>query len=73
MSTTSRKTVLNEMSRVIRLKKYSIRTERSYCEWVKRYAKYHKLKNKSDFADGARKVEQYLSYLAIEENVAPST
>ncbi len=73
MSTEKEKTLLDEVRRIIRLKGYSIRTEKSYCDWIRRYAKYHNLKNKGDFVDGAKKVEQFLTHLALEENVAPST
>ncbi len=73
MSTSKGKTILDEVRRIIRLKGYSISTERSYCDWIKRYAKYHNLNNKSDFDDGARKVEQFLTHLALQENVAPAT
>ncbi len=68
-----KKTMIDEVSRIIRLKGYSISTERSYCDWIKRYAKYHNLKSEGDFIDGEKKVEQFLTYLALEENVAPST
>lgn len=73
MSNRKGKTILDEVHRIIRLKGYSISTERSYCDWIRRYAKYHNLNNKSDFDDGARKIEKFLTHLALEENVAPST
>jgi integron integrase len=73
MSTEKGKTLLAEVRKIIRLKGYSIRTERSYCEWIRKYAKYHDLKNKSDFTDGEKKVEQFLTHLALKENVAPAT
>jgi len=73
MSNGKGKTILDEVRRIIRLKRYSISTERSYCDWIRRYAKYHNLNTKSDFDDGAKKVEQFLTHLALEENVASST
>ncbi|MFO8009451.1 MAG: integron integrase [Dehalococcoidia bacterium] len=73
MSTGNRKTLLDEVRRIIRLKGYSISTERTYCEWIRRYAKHHNLKSRRDFADREPKVEQFLTHLALKENVSPAT
>ena len=73
MSTKKGKTLLDEVRRIIRLKGYSISTERSYCEWIKRYTMYHKMKSKDELNDGEKKIEQFLTYLAVERNVSPST
>ncbi len=52
---------------------YSIHTERSYCDWIKRYVAFHKMKSRSDLANGEDKIESFLTHLAVERNVAPST
>jgi hypothetical protein len=33
--------LLDQVRGLIRLKHYSIRTERVYCEWIKRYVRFH--------------------------------
>ncbi|HWQ92240.1 MAG TPA: phage integrase N-terminal SAM-like domain-containing protein [Clostridia bacterium] len=45
--------LLDQMREVMRLKHYSIRTERSYCDWVKRYVRFHEMKLREESAGGA--------------------
>ena len=33
--------LMQQVREVMRLKHYSIRTERSYCDWIRRYIKFH--------------------------------
>lgn len=37
--------LLDQMRDRIRLKHYSIRTERVYCEWVKRFIRFHQYRH----------------------------
>ena len=37
------------------------------------YVAFHKMKSRSDLANGEGKIESFLTYLAVERNVAPST
>lgn len=39
--------MLDDVRRVIRVQNYSIHTERSYCDWIKQYVKFHELTDKS--------------------------
>lgn len=55
----------------IRLKHYSIRTERVYCEWVKRFIRFHRYRHPVEM--GAAEVEAFLSDLAVRGNVSVST
>ena len=55
----------------IRVKHYSISTERTYLYWVKEYILYHNKKHPKDM--GKIEIEQYLTYLAVTKNVAPAT
>ena len=55
----------------IRLKHYSIRTEQAYLQWIKRFVLFHKVKHPREM--GAPEVEHFLTYLAVELNVAAST
>ena len=42
MSIKKGKRLLDEVKDIMRLKHYSIHTERSYCDWIKRYILFHK-------------------------------
>ncbi|HUU41508.1 MAG TPA: integron integrase [Desulfatiglandales bacterium] len=61
------------MHDVMRRRHYSIRTERSYCEWVKRFALHFNMKSSDDLRKGEKKIETYLTFLARDRNMAPST
>ena len=65
--------IIDDMRDVMRRRHYSIRTERSYCEWVKRFALHFNMKSRDDLSEGEKKIETYLTFLARDRNVAPST
>lgn len=65
--------LLAQMRAVLRLQRYALRTEKAYCDWVRRYVKFHRMKSRADLAEGTRKVEEFLSHLAVSGAVAPST
>ncbi len=44
--------LLQEMRAVLRRKHYSTRTEQAYCEWVRRFVKFHQMKNRDQFEGG---------------------
>lgn len=55
----------------IRLKGHSIRTEKAYVSWIKRYILFHDKRHPEDM--GKAEIEAFLSHLAMKLNVAPST
>ncbi|KAA3617853.1 MAG: integron integrase [Calditrichaeota bacterium] len=55
----------------IRAKHYSIRTEKSYIDWTKRYVYFHNLRHPNLM--GAKEIEQFLNYLAVSRNLAASS
>ncbi len=66
--------ILDEVRRVMRVKHYSIHTERTYCSWIRRYILFHKIQDRGELLiESENKIETYLSHLAIEGNVAPAT
>ena len=65
--------LLDQVREVLRLKHYSIRTERSYCDWIRRYVKFHKMRSRQDLGGGEAKMELFLSDLAVNGHVAAST
>jgi integron integrase len=50
---------------------YSIRTEEAYVDWARRFLEFHRGMQARDL--GAAHIERFLSYLANERIVAPST
>jgi len=74
MSTSSKdRKLLDEVRTVMRLRHYSIHTERTYCDWIKKFVRYHQMKTRHDLINGELKIEAFLTYLAMEKNVSPST
>jgi len=65
--------LLDEMHQIMRRRHYSIRTEKSYCAWVKRYVHFHEMRSRAGFRNGEQKIEAFLNHLAIDPQVAPST
>jgi integron integrase len=57
----------------MRLHHYSIHTERSYTDWIKRYIHFHHMRSREDLANGESKIETFLTDLAVNGKVAPST
>ena len=55
----------------IRVRHYSIRTEETYLDWARRFILFHNKRHPKDM--GAEEVQSFLSYLAVERNVASST
>ena len=67
------KKILDEVREVLRRHHYSIHTERTYCQWIKKYIQFHGMKSRDDLNEGEKKIEEVLTHLAVKENVAPST
>ena len=44
--------ILEDMRDVMRRRHYSIRTERSYCAWVKRFVLHFNMKSRDDLTEG---------------------
>ena len=65
--------LLDQVREVMRLKRYSIRTERCYSDWVRRYVRFHRMRSREDLAGAERKIELFLSDLAVNGQVTAST
>ncbi len=63
--------LLDRVRERIRFKHYSIRTEDSYVQWVRRFILFHGKRHPAEM--GAVEVEAFLTHLAVEGNVAAST
>jgi integron integrase len=56
---------------LIRLKHYSIRTEKSYLSWIMRYILFHDKKDPKEMSNP--EIEAFLSHLAVELKVSAAT
>jgi integron integrase len=65
------KRVLDQLRERLRLMHYSLRTEEAYVYWVKAFIRFHGLRHPAEM--GGQEVEAFLTYLASERSVAPST
>jgi integron integrase len=66
--------LLDQVREVMRLKHYSIRTERSYCDWIRRYIHFYKMRLREELMQEPKaKIELFLSDLAVNGKVAVAT
>ena len=66
--------LLDRTREIIRLKHYSIRTERAYLNWMRRYILFHHFHHKRHPKEmGPAEIEAFLTHLAMAGNVARST
>jgi integron integrase len=63
--------LLDQVRQTIRRKHYSLRTEATYIDWIKRYIFFHQKRHPAEM--GAPEMEQFLNYLAVKRQVAAST
>lgn len=56
---------------VIRVKHYSLSTEKTYISWIKRYMHFHKMRHPREM--NVPDIESILTYLAINRKVSSST
>ncbi len=67
----SKKKLLDLTRDVLRRKNYAYRTEQAYTSWIKRFILFHKKRHPQDM--GAVEIESFLTHLAVERGVSPST
>ncbi|MGB2963702.1 MAG: phage integrase N-terminal SAM-like domain-containing protein [Anaerolineales bacterium] len=67
----SKKKLLDQTRDVLRRKNYAYRTEQAYTGWIKRFILYHQKRHPSVM--GAMEIEAFLTHLAVDLGVAPST
>ena len=72
MSTEPRpKKLLEQVDDAFRLMHYSPRTGETYVHWIRRFILFHDKRHPKEM--GAAEVQAFLTYLAIDQNVAAST
>ncbi|GAK61684.1 integron integrase [Candidatus Vecturithrix granuli] len=65
------KKLLEQVRDVMQFHHYSIRTEQTYIEWIRRYILFHKKRHPKEM--GVPEIEAFLTYLAVEKHVTAST
>jgi integron integrase len=71
LSRPGRPRLLDQVRETIRTKHYSIRTEQSYVQWIRRYILFHNKRHPKKM--GTNEVNQFLTHLAVKDRVAAST
>ena len=63
--------LMDQVREVLRYHHYSLRTEKTYCQWIVRFIEFHNMTHPRDM--GKPEVEAFLSHLAQQNHVAAST
>jgi integron integrase len=71
MDTPPPRKLLDQVRDVLRLKHYAYSTEESYVQWIRRFILFHQKRHPKEM--GSPEIEQFLTHLAVEGNVAAST
>jgi site-specific recombinase XerD len=65
--------LLDQVRSLMRLQHYSIHTERSYVDWIRRFIHFHQMQSRADLVGGEAKIEAFLTDLAVNGKVAAAT
>jgi integron integrase len=63
--------LLDRVRTAVRVRHYSIRTERSYVRWIDRFVRFHGLRHPMEL--GENEISAFLNHLAVNEKVSSST
>ncbi|MEM7130450.1 MAG: integron integrase [Chloroflexota bacterium] len=63
--------LLNQVRDALRRRNYSIRTEKAYIDWIKRFIFFYNKRHPKEM--GLTEIETFLIHLAVERHVAAST
>jgi len=63
--------LLQAVRQTMRLRRMSLRSERVYLAWIRRFVRYHGLRHPGEM--GEREVAAFLTHLAVERGVAAAT
>lgn len=69
--TTRPTTLFAAVSATCRLRMLSRQTEKHYLLWIRRFIRYHHRRHPRTM--GEQEIEQFLTFIAVKKNVAPST
>ncbi len=63
--------LMDQVREVLRYHHYAIRTEQTYVNWILQFIRFNGIRHPMEM--GKPEIEQFLSHLAMNRNVAPST
>src|SRR5438132_10934572 len=66
-----KKKLLEQVRDVMRLKHYSLRTERTYCDWITRFIRFHRMRHPAEMSEP--EMAEFLTHLARNANISAST
>jgi hypothetical protein len=66
MSIQKDRRLLDEVREYMLLHHYSIHTERTYCDWIKKYIRFHNMQSRDDLSDGEKKIENFLTQAKVK-------
>ena len=66
-----KKRLLDQVRDAIRSRHYSLRTEQSYIQWIRRYIYFHGKRHPEDM--GEEEISSFLTHLAVDRKVSAST
>lgn len=71
MTASSQPRLLDQMRDALRTRHYSPSTEKVYCQWVRRFIRFHRMRHPADMAEA--EINDFLTHLAVGEKVSAST
>lgn len=71
MTESNKPRLLDQVRQVIRIKHYSLRTEESYINWIKRFIFFHNKKHPIEM--GEKEIGEFITHLAKNKKVSAST
>src|SRR5438309_9723403 len=63
--------LLDQLRTFMRARRYSLRTEQAYLDWVRRFILFHAKRHPREMAE--TEIVEFLTHLATQRNVAAST
>jgi site-specific recombinase XerD len=63
--------LLDRVRSDLRAKRYSVRTEKAYIDWIRRFILFHGKRHPNEM--GEQEISAFLTHLAVDRNVAAST
>lgn len=63
--------LLERVRGAIRVRHLSLRTEKAYLQWIRRYILFHRKRHPLEM--GEKEINEFLTHLAVEKRVSPST
>lgn len=63
--------LLDEVRNALRTKHYSMKTEKAYVHWIKRFILFHNKRHPKEM--GEIEINQFITHLAVKEKVSAST